>query len=349
MATADVVTQPGTVPSPAHFFETINAYQRSAALKAAIELDLFTAIGEGDTTAEAIARRCQASPRGTRILCDYLVIIGFLTKDAERYALNADSAAFLDRRSPYYIAGAIEFLASPQQTANFENLAEVVRKGGTVASELGNLEPEHPVWVKFARAMAPVMALPAEMIAQRVAADPGNSGRRPVRKVLDIAAGHGVYGIALARHNPEAEVTAVDWPNVLEVAKENAAAVGVSARYKTIPGSALEVEFGSGYDVVLVTNFLHHFDAATCERLLAKVHAALADSGRAVTLEIVPNEDRVSPPVPAAFSMMMLGTTPAGDAHTFAELEQMFRNAGFRSSEIHPLPPTFYSLLISRK
>ena len=96
------MSTPGSAqqPSPERFFEVMNAYQQTAALKAAIELDLFTAIGEGAETAPALAQRCRASERGTRILCDYLVAIGFLSKDGSRYSLTADSAMFLDRRSP---------------------------------------------------------------------------------------------------------------------------------------------------------------------------------------------------------------------------------------------------------
>jgi hypothetical protein len=75
----------------------------------------------------------------------------------------------------------------------------------------------------------------------------------------------------------------------------------------------------------------------------------LADSGRAVTLEFVPNDDRVTPPQAAGFSMQMLGGTPAGDAYTFAELETMFRNAGFSRSEMHELPPTIERVVISQK
>src|SRR5712692_11559838 len=101
-------TQPQQ-PSPALFFETINAYQRTAALKAAIELELFTAIGEGNTTAPAAARRCSTAERGMRILCDYLTVIGFLTKTGNEYRLTPDSAMFLDRRSPAYLGGAITF------------------------------------------------------------------------------------------------------------------------------------------------------------------------------------------------------------------------------------------------
>jgi len=331
-------------PSPALFFETMNAYQRTQALKGAIELDLFTAIAEGATTAAALAIRCGASERGVRILCDYLVIIGFLTKDQDAYGLTPDSSAFLNRHSPAYLASAATFLGSPVLTEGFNDVAAIVRKGGTVTSEQGTIAPEHPVWVDFARAMAPLMGMPADLLARLIEADKADE-----LKVLDIAAGHGMFGIAIAKQNPNAQVVAVDWPGVLAVAEENANAAGVADRYRTIAGSAFDVDYGSDYDVVLLTNFLHHFDPPTCEQLLKKIHAALAPGGRAVTFEFVPNEDRVSPPLAASFSMMMLGTTPTGDAYTFSEFERMFRNAGFSSSELHPLPPTFEQVVISRR
>jgi ubiquinone/menaquinone biosynthesis C-methylase UbiE len=198
--------------------------------------------------------------------------------------------------------------------------------------------------VKFARGMAPMMALPAQLITKLVDPNPSRKLR-----ILDIAAGHGLFGIAFATNNPQAEITAVDWKAVLEVAKENAQKAGVGERYKTIEGSAFEVEFGSGYDLVLLTNFLHHFDPPTNETLLRKVRNALADGGRAVTLEFVPNDDRVSPPDAAGFSMMMLSGTPSGDAYTFAELERMFSNAGFSRSTLHPLPPTIQQVVVSEK
>jgi len=322
----------------------LNAYQQTEALKAAIELDLFTAIGEGGGTSAELAELCRASERGIRILCDYLVVIGFLNKGENRYGLTPDSAKFLDRRSPACMATIARFIISPTLTGAFRDVAAAVRKGGTVMSEEGMVAPEHPVWVDFARAMAPMMALPAELIAGLMGANAGEKW-----KVLDIAAGHGLFGIALAKHNPNAEIVAVDWPNVLDVARENAKAAGVSGRYRTIAGSAFEVDYGSGYNLVLLTNFLHHFDVPTCERLLRKIHAALAPEGRAVAYEFVPDEDRVSPPVAAKFSLMMLGTTPSGDAYTFSEYERMFRNAGFKASELHSLPPTPERVVISRK
>jgi ubiquinone/menaquinone biosynthesis C-methylase UbiE len=330
-------------PSPLLFFDTMNAHQRTEALKAAIELDVFTAIGEGNQTAAALAQRCKAAERGMRILCDYLVIIGFLLKEGSVYRLTPDSAAFLDRRSPMCITSAVIFLGDPQLTDRFKNLAAAVRKGGTLAGD-GSLEPEHPMWIEFAKGMAPLTALPAELMAKLVGAEKGEKW-----KVLDIAASHGMFGITFAKKNPHAEIYAVDWKNVLELAKENARKAGIDGRYHTLPGSAFDVEFGTGYDIVLLTNILHHFDAATCETLLRKVHTALKPGGRAVTLEFVPNADRVSPPQAAGFSLTMLAATPAGDAYTFAELERMCRNAGFAASEMHAIPPSIHNVVISTK
>jgi ubiquinone/menaquinone biosynthesis C-methylase UbiE len=331
-------------PSPVLFFQTINAHQRTEALKAAIELEVFTAIGEGNATAAEIAKRCQASEKGIRVLCDYLTIMEMLTKQGDRYALTLDSSVFLDKRSPAYLGSATEFLCSPMLTQGFRQMTEAVRKGGTAIDDEGTIGPDHPIWVKFARGMAGLMSMPAQLMAKLV--DP-NADRK--MKILDIAAGHGLFGIAFATQNKQVEVTALDWKAVLEVAKENAEKAGVAERYSTIEGSAFDVEFGSGYDLVLVTNFLHHFDPPTCEKLLKKVHAALADGGRAVTLEFVPNDDRVTPPEVAGFSLVMLVGTPSGDAYTFRELEQMFANAGFSGSTLHQLPPTFQQVVISEK
>lgn len=329
-------------PSPALLFETINAYQRTAAIKAGIELGVFTALAEGHTTPAALAGPCGASERGLRILCDYLTLSGFLTKGEEGYALTPSSAVFLDRRSPAYAGGVIEFLLNPGVVSGFDSLTEAVRRGGTAISAEGTVAPENPVWVQFAKAMMPMMAMPAQQIAERVPCDP----ERPL-KVLDIAAGHGLFGIAFAQRYPQAQVYALDWPQVLEVAAANAARAGVGERHHALPGSAFDVEYGTGYDLVLLTNFLHHFDVPTCEALLRKVRASLAEGGRVVTLEFIPDENRITPPTAAGFSLTMLATTPSGDAYTYAELDSMFRNAGFSHNELHALPPFEGKIVVS--
>jgi SAM-dependent methyltransferase len=316
-------------PTPERFFNAINAYQQTEAMRAAVELEIFTAIAEGNVTAATIAKRCQAAERGVRILCDFLSIHGFLTKQTNRYALAPDSALFLDRHSPAYLGGAIEFLLTSRIREGNARLTEAARRGGTALGE-GTLEPENPDWVKFAEAMMPLMHMPAEIMA----AELRKGG--DTQKVLDIAAGHGIFGISVAKQNPTAQIYAADWKNVLEVARKNAQQMGVADRYHLLPGSAFETNFGIDYDLVLITNFLHHFDPPTCTTFMRKVHAALKPGGRAAIAELVPNPDRISPPTAAAFSMMMLATTPRGDAYTFAELESISKDAGFTRVELAP-------------
>jgi SAM-dependent methyltransferase len=320
------------MPSPELYFETAFAYQRTAALKAGVELDLFTAIGEGADTAAALATRCAASERGMRALCNYLTIIGLLEKTGERYQLTPSSAAFLSKASPAYLGGTLAFLASPEVARNFDVLTATVRRG-TIAPEsntVAGYEQEH--WVNFARAMTPMMMPAAMGIADILQI--GSAG--PVR-ILDIAAGHGIFGIVLAQRNPRAEVVAVDWAGVLTVATDNAQKMSVQGRHRTLPGDAFKVDYGTGYDIALLTNFLHHYDVPTNTTLLRKVAAALKPGGRVAILEFVPNEDRVTPPMAAAFSLTMLAGTPAGNAYTLAELRQMAMAAGFSNVTGHAL------------
>jgi len=330
-------------PNPTLFFDTVQGFQRSFALKAAVELNLFTVIGGGNATVADVAKGCGASERGVRILCDYLTVAGFLAKAGERYSLTPDTATFLDSKSPAYMGKALNFMLHPAHLESVQRMADAVRKGG---GESGMLSPDDPIWVDFARGMAPMMFPAAQAMAQHL--QPALAAKAK-SKVLDIAAGHGIFGIMIAKQSPGAEIYALDWANVLAVAQENAAAMGVAGRYHLLPGSAFAMDMGSGYDAVLLTNFLHHFDPATNESLLRKVHAALAPGGQVVILEFVPNDDRISPPPAAMFSLTMLCNTPHGDAYTFAELGGMCRNAGFEALQLVSLAPGPESLVLARK
>jgi len=327
--------------NPGLVFEMVQAQQKTAALKAAIDLDIFRAVGEGPGDVPSIARHCAASERGTRILCDFLVINGVLEKEGNCYKHTPTSAAFLDPRSPACMASVAQFLSNPALRGPLDNLADVVRTGRTSLPGDGTVEPENPVWVDFAEQMAPMMGPMAGPLGLVVL-----EGQTGPMRVLDIAAGHGLFGIEIAKQNPEAHVTGLDWAPVLRVALKNAEKAGVQARYNMLPGSAFDVEFGGPYDAVLLTNFLHHFDKPTCVGLMKKVRAATRPGGRVATLEFVPNEDRVSPPMPAAFSMTMLTTTPSGDAYTFNELKAMYDEAGFSGVSAHPIPMSPHTIVM---
>ncbi len=336
-------TPSGAPLTPTIVFENLQAFQKTFALKAAIELDVFRAVGEGPGDVASIARHAKASERGIRILCDFLVINGLLQKIEGHYRHTPSSAAFLDPNSPHCLASIVGFLSLPALREPYEKLSEIVRNGRTVLPGEGTVEPENPVWVEFAQSMAPMMAPLAGPLGAVVL-----EGRSGPMRVLDIAAGHGLFGIEIAKQNPQAHVTGLDWLPVLRVAIENARKAGVQDRYDMLPGSAFDVDFGGPYDTVLLTNFLHHFDVDTCVGLLKKVRGSLKPGGSVATLEFVPNEDRVSPPMPAAFSMTMLTSTAAGDAYTFRELSEMHTRAGFSGAKAHPIPMSPHTIVMAR-
>ncbi len=305
-------------------------------MQASVDIGLFSAIGAGSSTVPAIAKTCAASPKGVRVLCDFWTVQGLLLKSGDAYRLTPESAMFLDRASPAYIGGVMGFLNGPI-TPFFGRLTQVVRHGGCETA--GSVESEYDGWIPFAEEMGAMMFPSAQAIAKLLGPVSG--------RVLDVAAGHGLFGIVLAQHNPGVSVTALDWPKVLDVASRHAARMGVGPRYTTIPGDAFTVDLKGPYDLVLLTNLLHHFDPEQCTVLLKRLRSALRPGGRLVTLEFVPNEDRVSPPMSATFPLVMLATTASGDAYTFAELEKMLRSAGFASNSLHQPEESPQQIIVS--
>ena len=310
--------------NPAPIFDCFTAYQKTAAMQASVDIGIFSAIAAGQTTVPSIANACAASPKGVRVLCDYWTVQGLLLKTGDAYRLTPEAAMFLDRSSPAYLGGVMGFLNGPI-TPFFDRLTQAVRHGGCEST--GTVGTEYDGWVPFAEEMGAMMFPTAQAIATILGTVSGH--------VLDVAAGHGLFGIVLAQRSPDVHVTALDWPKVLEVAKRNADRMGVGERYSAIAGDAFNVDLQGPYDFVLLTNLLHHFSPEQCTALLTRLRNVLRPGGQLVTLEFVPNEDRVSPPMSATFSLVMLATTAKGDAYTFAELEQMLHAAGFANNKLH--------------
>jgi hypothetical protein len=145
-------------PSPVLFFETIRAFQQSVTLKAAVDVELFTAIAEGAETLPELAARCRASERGLRIVADYLAALGFLTKEDGRYKLTQESFMFLNRHSPAYVGSAVNFLFAPEMLDVYRDFTSVVREG---TSHVPSMEPDNPIWVNFARSIQRPTSFPA--------------------------------------------------------------------------------------------------------------------------------------------------------------------------------------------
>ena len=160
-------------PTPDRIFEALWGHQRTAALRAGIDLELFTAVKEGKTQVSTLAERCKASKRGVRMLADYLTMLGFLEKSGNGYSLTPDSETFLVKTAPAYVGGTLEFMLSPPLYDGFRRLTDAVRKGGTALDVQGTTAEEHPEWVTFARAMIPMMMAPAKWIGKYLSTQQG--------------------------------------------------------------------------------------------------------------------------------------------------------------------------------
>ena len=142
-----MTAQPATdQPNPTFIFQVLNSYQRTTALRAALQLDLFTAVAEGHNSVSAAATHCKATERGIRILCDYLTIVGLLTKQDGQYGLSPDAAIFLNRRSPAYVGTITDFLVRADTIDVFMDLADTIRDPQKSLSGRTAMEPENPMW-----------------------------------------------------------------------------------------------------------------------------------------------------------------------------------------------------------
>jgi SAM-dependent methyltransferase len=248
-------------------------------------------------------------------LCDHLTVGQHLLKRGNRYRLTLNSRVYLSKDSPAYFGSAVKFLASDTYIRSFCDLLRSVKQGRARSSKTD--------WPGFARLMSPFARHVAEYVAEAITAK--SSG--PIQ-VLDVAAGHGLYGLAIATRNPEAHVYALDSPAVLRVAAANAREAGVRKRFHPIPGDAFKAGYGGPYDLVLTANIAHHLEPKDNIALFKKCRSALKPDGKLVLLDFVVNDDHVSPPVEAGFAIHLFATGSCA-LYTFREYRQMLLAAGF--------------------
>ncbi len=310
------------MPDPGPIMQAMTAYWVSGAVKGAIELDLFTHISQGKATIDELAEAAHATPRGIRAIANAMVSLGFLQVEKGRYANTSVAETFMCSDKPSYFAGFSNFLQAEPFVDAFSKVAEAARTGKSVFDK--NAEsPDNPLWVTFAESSL-VMAIGGTMpLVDMIEA------RRPGLRILDVAAGSGGYGITLAQASEGSSLTVLDWPNVAAVARRHADAMGVGDRTKVINGSAFDVDWGGPYDVVVMGNFFHHFDRASCVKIARKAKASLAEGGVFATAEFVADEERQQPGVALLFAVAMLVWSDEGNAYTFSELKGMLEEADF--------------------
>ncbi|HVW29775.1 MAG TPA: methyltransferase [Polyangiaceae bacterium] len=335
------MSQPMNMPDPGPVMQMMTAFWASGTFRGAVDLDLFTHVSHGADTVEKLAVATRATPRGIRAIADALVALGFLTKDAGRYANTPVAATWACSDKPTFLAGFSKFLNDSRFTEAFGRVAEAAREGKSVFDKDAE-SPENPLWVTFAQSSLPMAlggAMPLPDILQ---------SRRPGLRILDVAAGSGGYGITLAQASTGSKLTFLDWANVAAVSKRHADLLGVGDRASILPGSALDVDWGGPYDVVVMGNFFHHFDMPTCVSIAGKAKKALAPGGVFATAEFVADEERKAASMPLLFSVAMLLWSTGGAAYTFSELSKILRDGGFAEVTHHAMGDNPSSWVVAR-
>ena len=302
-------------------------------IEAALRNGVFDALDGGTKSVEEVAAITGASPRGLRIVMNALAGLELLSKDASgRYSLTSESEAFLVSSRPSYLGGLIRH-TSTQLVPKWLQLNDILRNGRPARSV--NDEGEGATFFHaFVEDIFPMSYPSAQALADTldIASAPG-----PVR-VLDLAAGSGVWSIALAQRSPHVTVTAVDWPGVLDVTLKVASRFGLEERYTFVPGDLDSADFGHGHNIATLGHILHSEGEAASRALLKKTYEALAPGGTIAIAEFLVEEGRNGPPVALIFAVNMLVNTDEGDTFSFPEIQGWLEEAGFVDVRTVPAP-----------
>lgn len=301
-------------------------------IHAALEHRIFDPMDRAPKSIAELARRTGASTRGLSAVLNALVGLGLLVRRGERYGLTQDSAAFLVSGKPSYL-GPFFYHAVRHLIPKWLQIGDVVRRGQP-AMAVNDESDGARFFAGFVEALFPLNYAAANALGEHLKL---TKAKAPLR-VLDLGAGSGVWGIALARQSGRVQLTAVDWPDVLKVTRKVARQHGLSKRLKTVAGDLMEADFGKGFDIATLGHILHSEGRDKSRRLLKRTFDALSPGGTIAIAEFMVNDDRSGPLMGLLFAVNMLINTEVGDTFSFEEMSEWLLEAGFRKPRLLKVP-----------
>jgi SAM-dependent methyltransferase len=315
---------------PSSIMSLSTGYWASQTLLTANRIKLFDALADGATSSQSLAEELELDPRATRLLLNACVSLGLCEKDANQYSNSLSSATFLTSASPASMGNAISY--SDDLFATWGELEKAVRTGVPpmpAVSYLGEDEQQtrHFVYGMHDRAMAIGRALP-DMLDL--------SGRK---KMLDVGGGPGTYSALLTERFPGLQSDVIELAGVAEIAQEILAKMGAESRVRMLSGDYHSTEFGSGYDVVLMSGMFHRETEKKCRRLIEKARNCLEPGGLLVISDIFADEGGAGPTFATLFGLNMMLTADDGGVHADADVAQWLVEGGFEKVDRQNFPP----------
>jgi ubiquinone/menaquinone biosynthesis C-methylase UbiE len=302
-------------------------------LQAGVENHVFDVLDAGPKTMEEIVAATKASKRGIKALVEGLAGLGLLVRTENTFSLAPDTAAFLVAAKPGFLGGVLGHLTG-QLLETWMRLPKAVRTGKPVTA-VNQQKPGAKFFRKFVEDLFNLNYAGASALAENLA--PALSSNEAV-KILDLAAGSGVWGIAMAQKIPQAHITAVDWEKVTPITRKIAKRHQLEDRLTTIEGDLQKADFGKGYNIALLGHILHSEGESRSRKLLKKVFKSLAPGGTIAIAEFVPDEGRAGPAYPLIFAVNMLVHTDVGDTYTFSQMTGWLTEAGFENARQIAVP-----------
>lgn len=312
--------------SPGKIFETCFAFAPSRILLAGVDLEVFTHIANGHDTTKDIANMANADIRGMEILLNSLTALNFLTKSNGRYGLAPISEKFLVKGIPTYYGDFVPNV--DMQWDYWKHLTNSV-KTGKPFTPIEREEGEE-FFKKLVSQIFPMSYPAAKVAAEKLGMKNSN--------ILDIATGSGAWGIAFAQNDINTRITAQDWPGVLDVTKKFVNKFGLDDRFNYISGDLRKVDFGNGYDLIILGHICHSEGLENTVKLISRCYNSLKDGGKLLIADMIPDNERCSAVFPLIFAVNMLVSTTEGNTFTMAEYIQWLENACFHDIKILDVP-----------
>jgi len=311
--------------TPERIMQMAWGYAAPLILEAAIRHHVFDVLDNGPLNIWEVQKATGASVRGLTAIMDALVGLNFLARDEQgRFALTLESDLFLVSTKPSFQGGLIKH-CSEQLIPRWLHINEVVATGKPV-TPVNQESSGGEFFHNFVVDIFPMSYPAAQALAVEMDYGPGGS---PVR-VLDLAAGSGVWGIAQAQSSPRVEVTAVDWPEVIPITKKTVARFGLADRWTFVEGDLLQADFGSGHHVATLGHILHSEGERRSRELLKKTFNALASGGTIAIQEFLVNKERTGPVPGLFFAVNMLVNTQEGTTWSFEDIGAWLEETGFK-------------------
>jgi O-methyltransferase domain/Dimerisation domain len=303
-----------------------------------VELGVFDVFRAGALDAAHVSSALHTDARATELLLNSLVAMQLLEKQRDQFSLTATAETYLVSDAPRSLAGMIRFDASLWNC--WERLSEAVRSGRPARAP--NMYQDDPRETEiFIQAMDSLVRArgDAEIIAKTL-------DWRGVTELLDIGSGPATYPIALCQKYPQLRATILDLDATIKITRRHVHAAGLDERIRLLVGNYRRDPIPGRYDLILLSNIIHSEGFDENQRLMAKLYENLSSTGRIVLKDHILDMSRTQPPVGAAFSLLMLLTTPSGRCYSFDEIKVWLDNAGFHGVRQIDLPPPLTSSLV---